>query len=205
MQETVRPCKPYPKQHPTGTIRRPVVFRCGGLSRMATYGLDRLLSNTELGLLFARLFACRSTSSLFSERPGVLFCLTGIKTALFPQTLEYSNPESSARNGGCIPYENPDLYSHRNPIFPERRTPAGPARAGNNPLPLQYGRGQRPHRLLQPWKNARIICCGCSGIPGFDFHSWQCYNRNQRCRLRLHRLRKDILFLPFEMTGRYNL
>ena len=57
----------------------------------------------------------------------------------------------------------------------------------------------------QPWKNARIICCGCSGILGFDFHSRQCYNRNQRRWLRLHRLRKDILFLPFEMTGRYNL
>lgn len=57
----------------------------------------------------------------------------------------------------------------------------------------------------QPWKNARIICCGCSGILEFDFHSRQCYNRNQRRRLRLHRLRRDILFLPFEMIGRYNL
>lgn len=53
---------------------------------------------------------------------------------------------------------------------------------------------------LTALENARIICCGCSGILGFDFHSRQCYNRNQR-----RRLRKDIFFLPFEMTGRYNL
>ena len=116
---------------------------------MATYGLDRLLSNTELGLLFARLFACRSTSSLFGKGRECFF-LTGIKTALFPQTLEYSILEPSVRNGGCISYENPDLYPHRNPIFPERRTPAGPAGAGNSSLPLQYGGGQRPHRLLHP-------------------------------------------------------